>query len=396
MKFNEKTVLFTLAAIQFTHIMDFMIVMPLGPQLMRIFYITPQQFGFIVASYTIAAGIFGFAAAFFIDRFDRRKALLVCYSGFAIGTIACALSPGYEMLLLARMATGAFGGIIGTLVLSIIGDLIPFERRASAMGMVMMAFSLASVFGVPFGLFLSNQFNWHAPFLLLGGLGGVILFFIYRNIPSITSHIQHASVRQNPLVMVKEIVSDSNHLVALSVMLFLMLGQFTVIPYISPYMVSNVGFSESQLPYIYLAGGLASMISMPLIGKLADKYGKLRIFTIFIFASLIPIYLITNMQMVSLPVALAVTTLFFIVMGGRSIPATTMISAAVEPKNRGSFMSLNTAVQQLSAGLASFIGGLIMVKSSNGTMENYEIIGYIAIVSSMFCLFAARSIKTRS
>ncbi len=300
------------------------------------------------------------------------------------------------MLLLARMATGAFGGIIGTLVLSIIGDLIPFERRASAMGMVMMAFSLASVFGVPFGLFLSNQFNWHAPFLLLGGLGGVILFFIYRNIPSITSHIQHASVRQNPLVMVKEIVSDSNHLVALSVMLFLMLGQFTVIPYISPYMVSNVGFSESQLPYIYLAGGLASMISMPLIGKLADKYGKLRIFTICIFASLIPIYLITNMQMVSLPVALAVTTLFFIVMGGRSIPATTMISAAVEPKNRGSFMSLNTAVQQLSAGLASFIGGLIMVKSSSGVMENYEIIGYIAIVSSMFCLFAARSIKTRS
>ena len=182
MKFNEKTVLFTLAAIQFTHIMDFMIVMPLGPQLMRIFNITPQQFGFIVASYTIAAGIFGFAAAFFIDRFDRRKALLVCSSGFAIGTIACALSPGYEMLLLARMATGAFGGIIGTLVLSIIGDLIPFERRASAMGMVMMAFSLASVFGVPFGLFLSNQFNWHAPFLLLGGLGGGHFIFYFTEI----------------------------------------------------------------------------------------------------------------------------------------------------------------------------------------------------------------------
>lgn len=396
MKFKEKTILFTLAAIQFTHIMDFMIVMPLGPQLMRIFNINPQQFGFIVASYTFSAGIFGFLAAFVIDRFDRKKTLALCYAGFTLGTFACALASGYHFLLAARMITGAFGGIIGTMVLSIVGDVIPFERRASAMGIVMMAFSLASVFGVPFGLFLSNSFNWHAPFLFLGGAGLLVLFFVWRNIPSLTGHVKDAATRQNPFAMVLEIVSDKNHLIALSVMMLLMLGQFTVIPYISPYMVANVGFTEAQLPYIYLCGGLASMISMPLIGKLADRFGKIRVFTIFIFVSLIPIYMITNLPVVSLPVALAVTTAFFIVMGGRSIPATTMITAAVQQEHRGSFMSLNTSVQQLSAGLASFIGGMVIVKSSNGALEHYEMIGYLAIVSSLFCLFAARSLKARS
>jgi predicted MFS family arabinose efflux permease len=393
---KEKSVLFTLAAIQFTHIMDFMIVMPLGPQLMRIFGINPQQFGFIVASYTFAAGICGFMGAFLIDRFDRRKALMFCYAGFTIGTIACALAPSYHFLLAARMLTGAFGGVTGTLVLSIIADLIPFERRSSAMGIVMMAFSVASVFGVPFGLYLSSFFNWHSPFLFLGGMGVVVFYFISRNIPSLTAHINKSENKISPLDNVKEILSDRNHLAALLVMNLLMIGQFSVIPYISAYMVSNVGFTELQLPYIYLLGGLASMVSMPLIGKLADRYGKIRIFTIFIFVSLLPIYFLTHLQQAGLPIALTVTTCFFIVMGGRMIPATTMITAAVVPQKRGSFMSLNTAVQQLSVAAASFMSGLIITSGPGGVLMNYGTVGIIAICSSLVCLYTARTLRARS
>jgi|SRR5688572_4047839 len=392
---NERKILFTLAAIQFTHIVDFMIVMPLGPTLMRLFSINPQQFGFIVASYTFAAGLFGFLGAFVIDRFDRRHALMFCFLGFTLGTFACSMAQGYISLMAARMFTGAFGGIIGSLLLSIIGDLIPYERRAAAMGKVMMAFSIASVAGVPFGLFLSNIFSWHAPFIFLGCIAIIIFILIIKNIPSITSHIHQETFRDS-ISKVIEILKDGNHQKALLVMFLLVTGQFTVIPFISAYMVANVGFLESDIAYIYLLGGGASMISMPLIGKLSDRFGKIRIFTIFIFLSLIPIYGITNLNAASLWVALLVTTLFFVVMGGRSIPATTMISAAVVPDKRGSFMSLNTAVQQLSAGVASFVSGQILVKATGGEIMNYDLVGWIAIISSLVCLFTARTLKVRS
>jgi predicted MFS family arabinose efflux permease len=390
---KERLILLVLAAIQFTNIMDFMIMMPLGPQLMRLFQISPRQFSLIVASYTISAGVSGFLSAFFIDRLDRKAALAVTYIGFTIGTLACALSPSYPVLLLARVLTGAFGGILSSLVLAIIADLIPFERRATAMGMVMTAFSVATVAGVPFGLFIASELTWHAPFYFLAGIGLIILLFIKLIIPPVKGHILGKELRGKPLEVITSIAGNPNQLKALFLMFLLMSGQFSVIPFISPYMVYNVGFTESQLPLIYLTGGICSIFTLPLIGRLADKFGKYRIFSIFVIASTVPFFLVTNLKAVPVWIALAVTALFFICMGGRSIPATTMITATVKPRNRGSFMSINSSVQQMSAGLASFIAGFIMLKAPDGSLLNYEYVGYLAILTSLISLFVAKQLR---
>jgi len=392
---KERIILFTLAAINFAHIVDFMIVMPLGDMLMKEFSISPQQFSFIVASYTISAGIIGFASAFFIDRFDRKTALLFLNIGFTLGTFACALAPGYLTLLIARSITGAFGGILGALLLSIVADVVPEERRGQGMGIVMAAFSLASVLGVPFGYYLASQFSWHAPFVFLGSIGVLITFLAYKFIPSLTKHLVSKVDRPGPVQVLSNALSAPNQQKALLFMMLMMIGQFTVIPFIAPYMIRNVGFESSQITYIYLVGGGLTIFTSPLIGKLADKIGKLKTFTIFAILNVIPLFLITNMSPIPIYWALTVTGFFFIVSGGRMIPAMSMITSSVKPQNRGSFMSINSSVQQLSAGLASFIAGLIVIQSADGlSFERYNIVGYIAIASTIACVFIARTIKS--
>lgn len=383
--------LLALACVQFTHIMDFMIIMPLGQQLMRLFEIGPDQFSNIVSSYTISAGIASFLSSFVVDKFDRKKALLFVFSGFTIGTFLCGISPNYHILLFARMFAGAFGGVSAALILSIIGDTIPHERRASAMGVVMAAFSVASVFGVPFGLFLANKFSWNAPFLFIAGAGIVIVFLILKFIPSITTHL--TGDKKLSFEFLTGLFKDNNQLRALLLMILLMLGQFTVIPFISPYMVSNVGFTEMQLTWIYLLGGGVSIFSAPLIGRWADKAGKFKVFSIFIIISIVPLFLITHLPRVAIPLALSVTTLFFITSGGRSIPGMAMITSSVPARTRGSFMTINSSVQQLAAGLAAYVSGRIVVKQPNGELLNYGWVGVIAIVASLFCLLVAYRLR---
>jgi predicted MFS family arabinose efflux permease len=389
---KELLLLLTLALIQFTHIMDFMIIMPLGRQLMNIFQINPQEFGFIVSSYNITAGIMGFLGAFFIDNFDRKKMLIVCYLGFLVGTFACAFAPDYYFLLSSRILTGAFGGLLSTLILSIVGDAIPESRRATAMGFVTAGFSLASIFGVPFGNFLATQFNWHAPFLFVGFMGIIISVMAWYSIPFMNAHITSKSQRPTPLVIIANVSKNINQRRALMLMGMLMLGQFTIIPYIAAYMESNVGFSQVQVTYIYLFGGLCTVFSSPLIGRLADRIGKKKVFNIFALLATIPLFLITQMGVIPIWIVLIITSMFFVVVTGRMIPAISMITSTALPKNRGSFMSFNSSVQQLSAGLAAFIGGAIVVENASGQLENYDIVGYIAIVSSLAAIYAASKI----
>ena len=390
---KEKVLLFTLAAIQFTNVMDFMIMMPLGPQLMRIFDISPQQFSLVVSSYTFSAGVFVFLAAFFIDKFDRRTALLVIYVGFTVGTLACGLAPTYTFLILARVLTGVFGGILGALVLSIVGDAIPLERRATAMGTVMAAFSFASVIGVPFGLYLASQYDWHMPFMLLAVMGSLVAILIYNTIPTMTAHLQKQKVDANPFQFLVNISKDSNQLKALALMVFMMMSQFSYISLLSPYMVSNVGFTEQELTYIYLLGGAVSIISSPISGKLADKFGRAKIFTIFTLLCIIPLFLLTNLPKTEIYIVLIITTFNFVFISGRMIPGSTMITATVLPQNRGSFMSINSCVQQLGSGLAAFIAGSIVTRSPTGQIENYQYVGYLAIVSAFISIYLANQIK---
>jgi len=392
LKNNEKFLLFVLACVQFTHIMDFMIMMPLGPQLMRLFDISPKQFGLLVSAYTFSAGIVGFIAAFFVDRFDRRAALLVAYTGFVLGSISCGFSNDFNLLLIARIVTGAFGGISGALILAIVGDVIPLERRASAMGIVMAAFSIASVFGVPFGLYIANIYSWQAPFIFIGIAGVLIVALLIFFVPVMKTHITSIETRGKSIEVITKITKNRNQLKALGLMILLMFGQFSVIPFISPFMVSNVGFREDQLTYIYLVGGLFTIFSSPLIGKLADKHGKHKVFTILVFISLIPLLMVTNMPALPIAIVLIFTTMFFVFAGGRSIPAMAIITSAVDHKQRGSFMSINSCVQQLSAGLASLIAGSIVTKNEIGQLENYEYVGIIAVIASICTLFIINKI----
>jgi len=390
---NEKLILWTLAAINFIHIVDFMILMPLGPQLMRIFDISPREFGLLVSSYTFSAGISSFFGAFFLDRFDRKKILLWVYVGFAIATLGCALSPSYPVLLAARVLSGVFGGLTSALILAIIGDIIPDSRRGRAMGLVMAAFSVASVLGVPMGLFLASLSDWHTPFYILTILSVLSLGMIIRYIPNITEHLVNDIVRPNPLVVIKRVTSNSNQMRAITLSVMMMFGQFMIIPFLSPYMVANVGFTEIQLTYIYMAGGAFTIFTSPWVGKLSDKYGKLRVFTIFMLLNVIPIAVITHLGVTPIPFVLMISTLFFVTSNGRYVPAAAIITGTARPENRGSFLSFNSAIQQIATGFASLIAGLIIGESAAGELINYNIVGYIAIVFSLLCIPIARRVK---
>jgi predicted MFS family arabinose efflux permease len=389
-----KQLSYLLAFIKFTHIMDFMIMMPLGPQLERIWGITPQEFGLLVAAYTFSAGIIGLLGSFFMDRFDRKYSLLFLYTGFLLGTFACALSNSYEMLLVARCVTGSFGGLLGATVLSIVGDLTPLEKRSETMGTIMAAFSAASVFGVPFGLFLANQFGWQAPFLFLGFVGLPILAFNIKMVPNVTGHLNH--LPQNPLTLLRGMFSDRNQVTAHLFIVLLMLGQFSVITFIAPYMVSNVGFTEGELSYIYLVGGFCTLFSAPIFGRWADQFGQLRFFTAVTLLSLIPLWIITHLPQMNLYIVLVITSVMFILISGRIIPAMTMITSCVKPERRGGFMSVNSAIQQLGAGVASYVAGLIVVKTASGAYQDYELVGYLAITASLVAILIARKMRAIS
>lgn len=365
-----------LTFVNFSHVMDFVIMMPLAPRLIRLFSIDSTQFGILLSSYTLAAGTMGFLSAFFLDRFDRKKSLIVFFTGFSIATILCAISPNYHMLLIARTATGAFGGVLGSIALAIISDKIAIERRATAIGMLMLGFSFASVIGVPFGLFLSNIYDWHAPFMLLGIISCFALYFVLKFIPNMSEHLK--APRKNPFEIIKNVLSDKNKILALVFMACLILGQFSVISFLSASMVANNGMSEQQLPLIYLVGGLFSLVSSPLTGHLADQNGHKKVFYIGAFASLIPLLAMTHIHEAPLYLILVLAAFFFVTMSGRIIPAQTIVTSTCRPADRGGFMSFVSSTQNFASSGASYIAGSVVVIESSGKMSNFNYVGYIA------------------
>ncbi len=384
---REGPLLAVLAVVQFTTMLDFLIMMPLGPQYMRVFDINPAQFGTIVSAYAICAGIAGLISGTFLDRFDRRHSLLILYTGFGLATLACALAPGYLSLTAARGLAGAFGGVSNAVILAIIGDVIPEQRRGRAMGIVMSSFSVASVLGVPIGLYLANTFSWHAPFFMLAAVSALVLAGQWFFVPHIKSKSSHTHAA--PVAHLVQIISGPGHLRAFAFIGAVVLTGFQVIPYISPYMVLNVGLLETELPYIYLAGGLCTIFSMNIIGRLADRFGKRRLFTIMAICAAASTLLLTNLPRVGTPLAITATTVFMICMSGRFVPAMAIMTSAVEQRLRGGFMSVCSAVQHIASGLGSYIGGLILVETNTGRLHGYNTIGYLsaalALISLVLC-----------
>jgi predicted MFS family arabinose efflux permease len=389
---KENILLVLLASINFTHILDFMIMMPLGNYLMPYFQITPQQFTLLVAAYTLSAGASGFVSAFFADNYDRKKILVFAYIGFLLGTLACGFAPTYHLLLAARLVAGIFGGMIGAQVLAIISDAFPYTRRGAAMGAVMSSFSIASTIGVPLALYLANLISWHAPFILVGSLGFSLVPLLAKYVPAQTAHIQQDELQTKKLDLLKDLIRDKKQRMALLFSGLIMMGHFMIIPFVNPFMEFNNGYSKQQTPLIYLVGGIAAFFAANTLGKLSDKHGKLKVFTICVLASLPLVVVITHLTPIAFSIVLAFFGLWFIASTGRGVTAQAMVSNVVEPRKRGSFMSFNSSVQQLGTSAASLIAGFIVVKGSKGEIYHYDWLGYLSAFILLICIVLGQRI----
>lgn len=380
---------------QFTHILDFMIMMPLGPQMIRLLHITTNEFGLLLSSYTFAAAASGLLATTYIDRFDRRKLMLVLYVLFILATLCCGLAPNYTALLIARALAGIFGGVLGALVQTMVADVIPFERRGKAMGTVMAAFSIATVAGVPLGLFLANHIpalGWRAPFFFIVLLSGVFLFIGYKLLPNLTGHMDKPK-QGHILAQIYAVAKDPHHLQAFAFVSLMAMAGFAVIPYIALYVTANVGMPESFITVIYLCGGAATFFTSQLIGRLSDKYGKPTVFRWIGWTSFVPILITTHLMPVPWWVVLVNSTIFFILVPGRMVPGMSLVGAVSVPQVRGTFMSLVSSVQMLSSGLATLIGGMIITRSADGQILHFNIVGYFAVACGILSLWLVRRLR---
>ena len=389
---RERWLLFTLAGIQFTHILDFMIMMPLGPQFTALFGISNAQFGLLVSAYTLSAGFSGLMAATYIDRFGRKQLLLGMYSLFGLATLACALAPDYAWLMVARVAAGLFGGVLSALSQTIVADVIPFERRGRAMSVVMTSFSVSTVAGVPLGLFLAAHFNWHAPFVGIAALVGLLSLAAWQTLPRLDAHMHHPE-RVSVWRGIGQVVAEPNHLKAFAVSGLMMFAAFSVIPYITIYLQSNAGMKAEEVPWIYLCGGLATLLSARYFGRLTDRVGKVQMFQRLALAVTVPLMATTLSQGLPLWGLLAISTLFFTVMSGRMIPGMAMISSAALPRLRGTFMTLNAAVQSASMGLAALVAGLIIGRDAQGQLPGYWMAGLLGVVASLLSVWLAGHLR---
>jgi MFS transporter, DHA1 family, inner membrane transport protein len=388
---SERWILLLLAAVQFTQIMDFMVMMPLGPQLMRELAISPQQFGALISSFAITAGLVGLAAAPFIDRFDRKKLLLVCYAGFAVATLICGLSHTPGMLLFARALCGAFGGVSGATVMAIVADVVPPERRARGMGVIMTSFSVAAALGVPLGLKLAQWCRWEAPFLVVAGVAAVVWICLWRSLPPVRGHLggEVGSVRVFMMLL-----KDGNAWRGLALMTAMVFGHFTIIPYLSPYLVGNVGMPENYLFLVYLTGGMVTIFSGPWVGRLADAHGRFQIYLVLVAGASVVIWMLSHSGHREVWQVLILAGLFFMFASGRFIPGQAVISLAVPASRRGAYMSLVGCARDLASGITTAIGGAVVMKGPGGSLVHFDRLGWLAISVSVGSLLIFRKVRS--
>jgi predicted MFS family arabinose efflux permease len=383
---NERALLLTLAGIQFTYIVDFMVMMPLGPQFTRLFAISDAQFGLLVSAYTLAAGASGLVASSFVDRFERKTLLLWLYFAFALATLGCGLAPTYASLMAARIAAGLFGGVLGALAQTMVGDAIPFERRGRAMGVIMGSFSLATVAGVPASLWIAEHFGWHASFIVIAAASFVIGAVGMRTLPRLDGHL-HTARSAGPWQAIGQVLREPNHWRAFGFTALLMSAGFTIIPFFTIFMTTNMGLRSDQVPLVYLAGGVATFFSARLFGRLSDLWGKVFTFRLIAALAMLTLLGVTYLGPTPLWAVLVVTTLFFVLHSGRMVPGMALITAASVPSMRGAFMSLNGSVQSAAIGIASLVGGLLIGRDAAGLVTGFPRCGWVSVTLSLLALW---------
>jgi DHA1 family inner membrane transport protein len=387
---SERLVLLVLAAIQFTHIMDFMVMMPLAPQLMRELELGAGQFSALVAAYSIAAGVVGLLSAPFVDRFDRRTLLLWVYAGFTLATLFCGLAPNAEVLLIARAIGGAFGGVSGALCLAIVSDIIPPERRAAGIGIVMTAFAVAAALGVPVGLQLAHLWGWRMPFLIVAGVGAIVWCLLYRVVPPVRGHSQHGEEKGQAF---RELLRDANAGRGILFMAVMVLGHFSIIPLLSPHLVGDLALPERYLSVVYFIGGIMNVLTAPRVGRLADKHGRQRVFTYMVLAASVVVLIIANAGPLPVWATLVLAAFFFTFASGRFVPGQAIVTLAVPSSRRGAFLSLTSCSRDLASGISSTLGGWIVVKQPDGHLEHFNVLGWIAVGAGLLSILLARSVR---
>ena len=377
--------LLVLACVQFCHVCDFIIMVPLGPALEKSLHIHTRQFGVLVSSYGFAACVTALLMSRWVDRFDRKRSLLLLFAGFIAGTFLCAVAPDYWMLLVGRLIAGGSGGVIGAAVLTIVGDAFPPARRATATGVVMSAFSVASIAGVPGGLFLAewSSIGWRAPFAVLTALSVLLFVLAVFAIPPIRGHLGGATM---PFL---DVLSRPAHLRAYALMFCLVCSTFAMLPYLPKFLVDNVGFRLGELQLMYLIGGIAALVSMNVVGRLADRHSRLLVFRILASVTLIPL-LVLSLLPHGTPsaVVLLFTTLVFVLTSGRMVPAMAMITSTAEPAYRGGFMSVNAAVQLFGTGVAPIVASFLMPDARpDEPLSGYPLVASICVAIGLLAVY---------
>jgi len=375
-----------IAIIQFTVILDFMVLSPLGALLMPKLHIVPRQFGLVVSAYAFSAGAAGLLTAGFADKFDRKKLLLFFYAGFILGTFLCAIAPDYPFLLAARIVTGLFGGVISSVGLAIITDLFRMEVRGRVMGFTQMAFAASQVLGLPIGLVLANRYGWHSPFLMVGTFGALVGIAIVIYMRPITEHLKLKSDR-NAFVHLYKTVSQPAYLKAFVATTLLATGGFMLMPFGSAFSIHNLGVTLQQLPWLYFITGVASVVLGPLTGKLSDKIGKYNMFCIGTIITIVMVVIYTNLGITPFWVLVVINIFLFTGIMARMISAGALMTAIPIPSERGSFMSVNSSVQQISGGIAAMVAGLIVYEGYGGRLERYNVLGYVVIAAMLVVVY---------
>lgn len=383
----EIFVILILTLTQFTVVLDFIVISPLGDLLMKSMNLSTTQFGLSVSVYAFSAGFSGLLTAGFADRFDRKKLLLFFYIGFIVGTLFCGLSDTYLMLLAARVFTGLFGGVIGSISMAIVSDLFPLEKRGRVFGFLQMGFGASQVFGIPLSLYIANVWGWQSPFLMIVGLSIIVWLLIVFKLKPVTEHLEH-KIEQNAIAHLWQTLTLRKYRIGFLATAFLSLGSFMMLPWGSAYVINNLKITAQELPFIYMASGICTLTIMPIVGKLSDRFDKFHLFTIASIILIIVIIIYANLGLVSFWVVLVMNLGLQVGFMSRMVPSIALTSALPQKMDRGAFMGINASLQQIAGGIAAAVGGMIVVQNDKfSPLEHYDSLVYVVVLLSIISVF---------
>ena len=376
----QAMVIVLIALTQFTVVLDFMVMSPLGDMLMKSMELTTKQFGLAVSVYAFSAGTSGLLTAGFADKFDRKKLLLFFYVGFITGTLFCGLANSYVLLIAARIITGLFGGVIGSISMAIVADLFPLQQRGRAMGFIQMGFGASQVLGIPISLYIANHWGWQSPFLMIVGLATVIWTLVMLQMKPVTKHLE-LKTEKTAIKHLWHTLRLRDYRTGFLLTALLSIGGFMMMPWGSAFAVNNLHISYEQLPIMFMASGIAALIIMPLIGKLSDKIDKAKLFTVAALCMMVIIVIYTNLTPVPFFLIIILNILMMTAIMSRIVPAMALVSALPKMQDRGAFMSINSSLQQIAGGVAAAVGGMIVIqKTKTSPLQHYDILGYVIVV----------------